>query len=223
MSNKNKKNTTNKSQKNQPSDKKDYTTVIIFAVILLIVGILVVSSGFGKDDTSDGTIPALDTNKTYYADIVIKDYGNITVQLDQHSAPITAANFVMLAKNGFYDGLTFHRIIEGFMMQGGAPKGIEAEPIVGEFTANGYDNPLKHERGVISMARSNDMNSASSQFFIMHQTTSSLDGKYAAFGKVISGIDVVDAVCTAAKPIDGNGSIATADQPVITSISIRIE
>lgn len=223
MSNKKKKKSTNNSQKKQAPVKKDYTTVIIFTVILLIAGILVMFSLWGNDDGSDGKPLVLDANKTYYADIVIKDYGNITVQLDQKSAPITAANFVMLAKNGFYDGLTFHRIIEGFMMQGGAPKGVSADPIVGEFAANGYNNPLKHERGVISMARSNDMNSANSQFFIMHQTSQSLDGKYAAFGKVISGMEVVDAVCTAAQPIDGNGSIATAKQPVITSITIRIE
>ena len=223
MSKKKKKNTTNAPRKKQPEPKKDYTTVVIFSVIILVVAAIVILLSFGNNSDANGGTPALNTNKTYYADIVIKDYGNITVQLDQHSAPITAANFVMLAQKGFYDGLTFHRIVEGFMMQGGASYGVQAEPIVGEFIANGYNNQLKHERGVISMARSNDMNSASSQFFIMQETKTHLDGQYAAFGKVISGMDVVDAVCSAASPIDGNGSIATANQPVITSITIRIE
>ena len=216
-----KKNT--KKNKKQPVVKKDYTTIIIFSVIILLVAIVGAISIFRNDDQTDGSLTMLDADKTYYADIEIKDYGKITVQLDQSAAPITAANFVMLAQKGFYTDLTFHRIIEGFMMQGGAPKGVEAEPIVGEFTENGYNNPLKHERGVISMARTNDMNSASSQFFIMQQTKTHLDGKYAAFGKVISGMDVVDAICTAANPTDNNGSIAAADQPVITSITIRIE
>jgi len=220
---KSKKKTANNSKKELPIVKKDYTTVIIFSAVLLVVAILVIILGSRNTDTPKDETPALDANKTYYADIVIKDYGEITVQLDQKSAPITAANFVMLAQKGFYDGLTFHRIIEGFMMQGGAPKGVEAEPIIGEFTANGYNNPLKHERGVISMARSNEMNSASSQFFIVHQTSPHLDGKYAAFGKVISGIEVVDDICESVKPSGGNGSIAAKDQPVITSITIRIE
>ena len=199
--------------------------MIIFAVVILVIVAVVALLGFGNNDAPKDVTPALDANKTYYADIVIKDYGSITVQLDQKSAPITAANFVNLAQKGFYDGLTFHRIIEGFMMQGGAPKSQNdaVDTIFGEFSANGHSNPLKHERGVISMARSNDMNSANSQFFIVHQTSPHLDGKYAAFGKVISGLEVVDNICESAIPTDGNGSIAAKDQPVITSITIRIE
>lgn len=156
----------------------------------------------------------------YYADIVIDGYGTIVVQLDHNAAPITVDNFVKLAKSGFYDGLTFHRIIKDFMMQGGAG---QAETIKGEFSENGWDNPIKHERGVISMARANNPNSGSSQFFIMHKTSPHLDGKYAAFGKVISGMDVVDKICNDAVPSDNNGSIPADRQPVITSITIREE
>ena len=172
----------------------------------------------GKESAAEG---GLDANAAYYADIVIKDYGTITVQLYQNAAPITVDNFIKLAESGFYDGLTFHRIMEGFMMQGGANPTNVPDSIVGEFAANGYDNPLKHTRGVISMARTNDPNSASSQFFIVHQDSPHLDGQYAAFGCVIEGIEVVDAVCGNANPTDGNGSIAEEDRPVITSITIR--
>lgn len=170
----------------------------------------------------------LDANLTYYADIDIADYGKITVKLDQKSAPITAANFVALANDGFYNGLTFHRIIEGFMMQGGDPNGNgtggSGNNIVGEFNANGYENNLSHTRGAISMARSSAYNSASSQFFIVHEdSTSSLDGLYAAFGYVTEGMDVVDIVCETAKPTDGNGTIKAGEQPVIKTITIRTE
>ena len=178
----------------------------------------------GSDTASDSLDPAL----IYYAEIEIEDYGTITVQLDQSAAPITAANFVNLAESGFYDGLTFHRIIEGFMMQGGCPEGTgyggSDEEIYGEFAENGYDNPLSHTRGAISMARSEDYDSASSQFFIVHEdSVDSLDGKYAAFGYVIEGMDIVDSICESAEPTDGNGYIAAEDQPVITSITIRTE
>ncbi len=177
-------------------------------------------------DTSDSS-SALDPDLTYYADIDIKDYGLITVQLDQKSAPISAANFVSLAESGFYDGLTFHRIIEAFMIQGGDPNGDgnggSEKTIVGEFAANGYDNNLSHTRGAISMARSNAFDSASSQFFIVHEDSTSLDGQYAVFGYVTEGIEVVDAVCEKAEPTDGNGTIPSEAQPVITSIKIRTE
>ena len=177
--------------------------------------------------TPDVSAALLDEAVTYYADIEIADYGTVTVQLDQSAAPVTAANFVNLAKNGFYDGLTFHRIMAGFMMQGGDPNGNGTggsdTKIKGEFAANGHDNPISHKRGVISMARSRDFNSASSQFFIMHADGEFLDGQYAAFGIVTEGMDVVDAVCEAAKPTDNNGSIAKDAQPVITKITIREE
>ena len=156
-----------------------------------------------------------------YADIVIENYGTITVALDPEAAPETVSNFISLAESGFYDGLTFHRIIEGFMMQGGAPKGNGAATITGEFSSNGYNNPLTHTRGTVSMARAEDYNSASSQFFIVQEDSTYLDGAYAAFGYVISGMDIVDQICADAEPIDGNGMIAADAQPVITSITIR--
>ena len=163
----------------------------------------------------------------YYADIQIQDYGTVTVQLDADTAPITCENFVSLAESGFYNGLTFHRIIEGFMMQGGDPEGNGTggadKDIIGEFSANGYDNDLSHVRGVISMARSDDYNSGSSQFFIVQEDSTHLDGQYAAFGWVTEGMDIVDAICADAEPIDGNGLIAAEDQPVITAITIRTE
>lgn len=187
-----------------------------------------VSEDSEADVSAENETTVLDTSLIYYADIEIQDYGTITVELDQESAPITTANFVSLAESGFYDGLTFHRIIEGFMMQGGDPNGDGTggsdETIVGEFTDNGYDNDLSHTRGAISMARSSDYDSASSQFFIVHEDSSaSLDGQYAVFGYVIEGMDVVDAVCETAEPTDGNGTIETGAQPVIASITIRTE
>ena len=178
-------------------------------------------------ESTDAAAGTLDESLTYYADIVIADYGTITVQLDQASAPITVENFVELAQSGFYDGLTFHRIDEGFMMQGGDPNGDGTggsdETIVGEFTDNGYDNTLSHTRGAISMARSNNYDSASSQFFIVHEDSEFLDGQYAAFGYVTEGMDIVDAICEAAVPIDSNCLIAEEEQPIITSITIRTE
>ncbi len=169
----------------------------------------------------------LDEALSYFADIEIQDYGMITVELDQKSAPITVENFVKLAESGFYDGLTFHRIIEGFMMQGGDPDGDgfggSDDTIVGEFAENGYENNLSHTRGAISMARSSDFDSASSQFFIVHEDSDFLDGQYAVFGYVIEGMDVVDAVCESAEPTDSNGTIPAENQPVITSITIWTE
>lgn len=158
---------------------------------------------------------------THHATIEVEGYGAIKLELDADVAPVTVANFAMLAGEGFYDGLTFHRIIEGFMVQGGDPNGNGTggsdEKIVGEFSDNGHPNSISHVRGTISMARSQAYNSASSQFFIMQADTPSLDGQYAAFGHVTEGMDVVDAMCEAARPTDNNGTIAAADQPRIAS------
>ena len=132
--------------------------------------------------------------------IEVNKYGTIEVELDHSVAPLTVENFVKLANKGFYNGLTFHRVIKGFMIQGGCPKGNgtggPGYAIKGEFATNGVNNPLKHTRGVISMARAMDPNSAGSQFFIMHQDAPHLDGQYAAFGKVTKGIEVVDAIAS---------------------------
>ncbi len=134
--------------------------------------------------------------------IDIKDFGKIKVELLPDTAPVSVNNFMYLAEKGFYDGLTFHRVINGFMIQGGCPKGNGTGgpgwTIKGEFKANGVDNTIKHKRGVISMARAQNPNSAGSQFFIMHEDAPHLDGMYAAFGRVTEGIDVVDAVAEVA-------------------------
>ena len=196
----------------------------IIAFLLLTVMALTCFSAC-KDDTVETTTTTIEDNKTYYAVIEIVDYGTITVELDQTQAPVTVKNFVKLAESGFYDGLTFHRIMEGFMMQGGDPKGDGTggsdKSIVGEFSGNGYDNDISHLRGVISMARAQHPDSASSQFFIVHKDSTFLDGLYAAFGYVTDGMDVVDAICEAAEPTDGNGSIAKDKQPIINSITIE--
>lgn len=129
------------------------------------------------------------------ATIVIKNYGTIEAELYPHIAPNTVNNFISLANNGFYDGLTFHRIIKDFMIQGGDPNGNGSGgpgySIKGEFTKNKFKNDLKHTEGVLSMARSQNKNSGGSQFFIMTKDSPHLDGQYAAFGKIIKGIDIV--------------------------------
>lgn len=132
--------------------------------------------------------------------IEMENGGRITLEMDRDAAPNTVKNFLYLASNGFYDGLEFHRVISGFMIQGGCPDGTgmggPGHSIKGEFAANGFNNPLKHKRGVISMARSMNPNSAGSQFFIMHADAPHLDGQYAAFGRVTDGMDVVDEIAS---------------------------
>lgn len=160
----------------------------------------------------------------HHVEMEVADYGTIKLELDADAAPITVENFLALAGDGFYDGLTFHRIISGFMIQGGDPEGTgfggSENTITGEFSANGIENPISHTRGVISMARSNEPDSASSQFFIVHQDNTFLDGSYAAFGHVTEGMEVVDAICADAQPIDSNGLISADAQPVITSVTV---
>ncbi|MBQ1993899.1 MAG: peptidylprolyl isomerase [Lachnospiraceae bacterium] len=161
---------------------------------------------------------------THHIEIDIKDYGKISAELYADKAPETVTNFVNLAKEGFYDGLTFHRIISGFMIQGGDPEGNgtggSGENIKGEFEENGFENDIEHVRGVLSMARAQDYDSASSQFFIMHADASYLDGQYAAFGMVTEGIEVVDKICETVAVEDGNGTVLPENQPVITSIKV---
>ena len=154
----------------------------------------------------------------------MKDYGTIKLELDEGTAPITVDNFIRLAKDGFYNGLTFHRIIDGFMIQGGDPLGNgtggSKDKIKGEFSSNGVSNPISHVKGVISMARANDPNSASSQFFITVADSKYLDGSYAAFGRVTEGLEVAEKIARDAKPIDRNGTIPASEQPVIEKIEI---
>lgn len=160
----------------------------------------------------------------HHVEITIKDYGTIVLELDADTAPVTVENFINLAEEGFYDGLTFHRIIEGFMIQGGDPaqsgSGKTAETIPGEFASNGYDNDISHKAGVISMARAQDPNSASSQFFITVADSEFLDGEYAAFGHVTKGLDVAEKIAKDAKPIDENGTIPFEAQPVIEKVVV---
>jgi len=167
---------------------------------------------------SQGTADLL--SGKHHAEIVIKDMGTISLELDADVAPISVTQFVNLAKDGFYDGLTFHRIIEGFMMQGGENPEKEAPSIKGEFAENGVENNISHVRGVISMARAMDMDSATSQFFIVHQDSTYLDGQYAAFGKVTEGMEVVDRVCENTPVVDDNGTVEDGKQPVIEKITI---
>lgn len=172
------------------------------AALLLAVAMLMgmlTSCGKAKDYCEYAKDRDTTGREIYYAEISVKDFGKITLLLDATTAPITVENFVSLARSGFYNGLKFHRIIKGFMIQGGDPNGDgtggSENNIKGEFAENGYANDISHLRGVISMARSNAPDSASSQFFICNDDAiDSLDGKYAAFGYVISGMSVVDAI-----------------------------
>lgn len=180
-----------------------------------------------EEGTGDGWISSEDLQAAagkHHVKIHVKDYGTISVELDGDHAPVSVANFLKLSKEGFYDGLTFHRIMSGFMIQGGDPLGTgmggSDHEIKGEFSSNGVDNPLSHTRGAISMARSQSKDSASSQFFIVHEDSPFLDGEYACFGYVTDGMDVVDAICNDVKPVDNNGTVPKADQPVIESIEV---
>ena len=181
------------------------------------------SESQGSENSGSSATPS--DGGSNIAVIDVKDYGTITVELYPDIAPITVANFKKLINEKFYDGLTFHRIISGFMIQGGDPLGNGTggsdENIKGEFANNGVSNNLSHTRGVISMARSQDMNSASSQFFIVHQDSTFLDGQYAAFGKVTEGMEVVDAIAANTTVQDANGTVLPADQPVINSITLK--
>ncbi len=187
------------------------------------------TSASQEEETSDAQAGAEELDLAaaagkHHVRITVKDYGTIDVELDGDTAPISVANFLDLAEEGFYDGLTFHRIISGFMIQGGDPLGTgmggSDREIKGEFAMNGVENPLSHTRGAISMARSQRPDSASSQFFIVHEDSQYLDGQYACFGYVTEGMEVVDAICEAVPVEDGNGTVAPENQPVIESVAV---
>lgn len=195
----------------------------LFAFLLSVV-IVISFAGCGSKETKTESTGKSDLTVTDTAEITIKGKGVIKLELYGKLAPKTVENFKSLASSGFYDGLTFHRIISGFMIQGGDPLGNgtggSKNKIVGEFSANGYENDLSHTRGVISMARANDYNSASSQFFIMHADYPSLDGQYAAFGRVTDGMNIVDDIAENTPVTDSNGTVTKENQPIIESIKI---
>ncbi|MDE6636280.1 MAG: peptidylprolyl isomerase [Lachnospiraceae bacterium] len=199
--------------------------LITAAMLIAALAACSLLAGCGKDEEKkSGEDSSGLLTGTYNIEIDVKDYGVIKATLDADVAPITVTNFVNLVKEGFYDGLTFHRIMTGFMIQGGDPSGNgmggSDQTIKGEFASNGVENNISHERGVISMARSQEKDSASSQFFIMHADYPALDGEYAAFGKVTEGIEVVDAICEKVSVEDDNGTTLPENQPVINSIKL---
>ena len=190
-------------------NKKSILVVIAILLFIIICGYLTGKNNSATDEYLSGK---------YNIEIKIKDYGTIDPTLDADVAPITVTNFVDLVKSGYYTGLKFHRIIDGFMMQGGA--GNSRNTIKGEFSSNGITNNISHVRGTISMARSSDPDSASTQFFIVQSDSTYLDGNYAAFGTVTNGMDVVDKVCKNVDVEDNNGTVALENQPVIEYIKV---
>ena len=192
-------------------------TAIIFILIFLVLlgGLIVYKKTKKEDEKMTGKVNIL---------IKVKEYGDIKLELDADTAPITVTNFVKLVNEHFYDGLTFHRIMDNFMIQGGNGEtaGKHAESIKGEFSSNGVENNISHVRGVISMARTSVKDSASSQFFITNADATFLDGNYAAFGHVTEGMEVVDKITEKVAPtaLDNNGTIATDNQPVIETIEV---
>lgn len=210
--------------------------ILVIAIICIIIICVVICIGFmnSKENTSSQTNEISENREEnkeeddmyssgiHHATIEVKDYGTIKLELNADAAPITVSNFAKLVNEGFYDGLTFHRIISGFMIQGGDPLGDGTggsdEEIKGEFELNGVKNDISHTRGVISMARAQDYDSASSQFFIVHKDSTFLDGQYAGFGRVTDGIDVVDKICENIQVEDDNGTVLKENQPVIEKI-----
>ncbi|MCI8694277.1 MAG: peptidylprolyl isomerase [Lachnospiraceae bacterium] len=190
-----------------------------FGCLLMLAAMVLMLAACGEEKEESGG--------KHHVEITVKDYGTIAVELDGDVAPITVENFLKLAEEGFYDGLTFHRIAPGFVIQGGDPNGDgsggSSENIRGEFALNGTENNLSHTRGAISMARSSSYNSASSQFFIVHKDSTALDGQYACFGYVTEGMEIVDAIIGAIPAdafIDEMGLVESSYQPVIESIKV---
>ena len=217
----------------EAAKRKNTVTLIaalsVLALLILSLIALVIVRNVKANNETPGFKPNGDIKDTVYVKMTVAEYGDIILELDGEEAPITVANFVNLVNEGFYDGLTFHRVISDFMIQGGDPKadgtGGSPNKIKGEFESNGYHNCIAHEYGVISMARGNTYDSASSQFFICNSNSdsvSALDGNYAAFGHVIAGMEIVDLITskTAPEATDMNGSIPKSKQAVITSVEV---
>lgn len=196
--------------------------IIIGLVLVVIIIIFIIGGSTGKKGKWEKLNQEENLKGTHNIEIVIKDYGTIKAELYADIAPITVTNFLKLVNENFYDGLTFHRVVSGFMIQGGDPShngtGGSNETIKGEFSSNGVENSLSHTRGTISMARATDPNSASSQFFIMHEDYQGLDGNYAAFGRVTEGIEIVDEICKNTKVEADGESVSFENQPVIEKI-----
>ena len=217
--------------------------MIIFIVVILVLGIGLVtvkksqaekqftattdskkeeSTVENKEENIKEEVTNMYSSGLHHATIEVKNYGIIKLELNADIAPITVSNFAKLVNEGFYNGLTFHRIIDGFMIQGGDPLGNgtggSSEKIKGEFILNGVSNNISHVRGVISMARATPYNSASSQFFIVHEDSTFLDGQYAGFGRVTEGIEIVDKICEDIPVIDNNGTVLKNNQPIIEKI-----
>ena len=199
---------------------KRFVTIVMTLTLVVCCLSACGSSASSDTDFSSGT---------HHAEMKIKDYGTVKLELDADTAPVTVANFAKLVNEGFYDGLTFHRIIKDFVVQGGDPKGDgtggSKETIKGEFESNGVDNNISHKKGVISMARSNDYDSGSSQFFIVLKDSTYLDGQYAAFGKVTEGMEHIDKICAdvivkGTQAVSQQGAVQKDQQPVIESIKM---
>ena len=224
--------------------------IIMIIAVIFIVGGIIISRNNNKEENSLTSTNTENTSQNknqteikenqedikeeennmyssgiHHATIEVKGYGTIKLELDANTAPITVANFAKLVNEGFYDGLTFHRVYAGFMIQGGDPladgTGGSSENIKGEFYLNGVNNNISHVRGVISMARANAYNSASSQFFIVHEDSTFLDGQYAGFGRVTEGIEIVDKICADTPVVDDNGTVLKANQPIIEKITMN--
>lgn len=187
--------------------------------IVGMICILLVSLLAGCSSQGDGK-----AGEKHHVEIQVKEYGTIALELDTTYAPITVKNFMKLAEEGFYDGLTFHRIVKDFMIQGGDPDGNGGggsdKKIKGEFEKNGVKNENSHTRGAVSMARTFDPDGASSQFFIVHKDSTFLDGEYAVFGYVTEGMDVVDRICEEVQAEGENGTVKAENQPVIEQIKV---
>ena len=198
---------------------------LVYLCIVSLLSMLLLT-GCGKNTNKNNPNYNSDNylSGTHYVVMEIENYGEIYMELDADSAPATVTNFINLTNEGFYDGLTFHRVIDEFMIQGGDPNGNStggsAYTVPGEFAANGYKNTISHVRGTISMARADDYNSASSQFFIVHQDSTDLDGYYAAFGRVVSGMEIVDEICFDVFVEDEIGTVSAENQPVISSVTM---
>ncbi len=213
-----------KTERKNTAMKRNLRTILVILMSVSLMMLAGCGGGSAEPETAEPETAQTEGIGIHHAEIDIADYGTVSLELDGDTAPVTVQNFMDLANSGFYDGLTFHRIIDGFMIQGGDPNGNgtggSGNNIVGEFSANGYENNIEHVKGVISMARSQDPDSASSQFFIMVADSPYLDGQYAAFGHVTSGQEIVDKIAADAQPLDDNGTIAPEDQPIITTIRI---